>query len=282
MFTPLSLSPSFLTGAEESVAGRRREDREKRSPPYWGLWSSDFYGWLEELRARADHEGMQDLARTFWSHFPISTGLGYDSPQSDPKPEEWGWRETGCRFKSVRVGGSVLQHVFTCSQHGDVDILTLIDVCIYDKYMSYTCLIQHFIYHICCNCQNKCRQCLFLQTTDMFKHFFVFLLINSLDSIFSSFLWQCCAYSVIRRKHKNHLPEEKNMIWLKILILFVTNCLDMYLGLVKSLVCRNVYCHHCKATELLPQMIMRQINLHCVFLQWCYVLAALLFMFNSV
>ncbi|XP_030284819.1 otospiralin-like [Sparus aurata] len=82
----LSLLPSI--GAEESVAGGRREDREKRSPPYWGLWSSDFYGWLEELRARADHEGMQDLARTFWSHFPISTGLGYDSPQSDPKPEE--------------------------------------------------------------------------------------------------------------------------------------------------------------------------------------------------
>ncbi|XP_033474049.1 otospiralin-like isoform X1 [Epinephelus lanceolatus] len=73
------------TGAEESDGGE--EVREKRSLPYWGLWSSDFFGWLEELRARAAHDGMQDLARTFWAHFPIGSELGYDSPESDPKPE---------------------------------------------------------------------------------------------------------------------------------------------------------------------------------------------------
>ncbi|XP_073329225.1 otospiralin-like [Pagrus major] len=86
----VSLLLGFLPpiGAEESVAGGRREDRQKRSPPYWGLWSSDFFGWLEELRAQAAYEGMQDLARTFWAHFPISNELGYDSPESDPQPEE--------------------------------------------------------------------------------------------------------------------------------------------------------------------------------------------------
>ncbi|XP_049450550.1 otospiralin-like [Epinephelus fuscoguttatus] len=73
------------TGAEESDGGG--EVREKRSLPYWGLWSSDFFGWLEELRARAAHDGMQDLARTFWAHFPIGSELGYDSPESDPEPE---------------------------------------------------------------------------------------------------------------------------------------------------------------------------------------------------
>uniref|UniRef100_A0A8C4H361 Otospiralin n=1 Tax=Dicentrarchus labrax TaxID=13489 RepID=A0A8C4H361_DICLA len=82
----LCLSP--LTGAEESDAASRREERQKRSPPYWGLWSSDFFGWLEELRAQAAHEGMQDLARTFWAHFPIANELGYDGPESDPQPEE--------------------------------------------------------------------------------------------------------------------------------------------------------------------------------------------------
>ena len=133
----LSLPPSPLTGAEEGVAGGRREGRQKRSPPYWGLWSSDFYGWLEELRARADHEGMRDLARTFWAHFPVSNGLGYDSPESDPQPEEWGQREAGGRFKSVRVGGRVLQHVFTCSQHGAVDVLTL-TVCM----TPYRCVVS--------------------------------------------------------------------------------------------------------------------------------------------
>ncbi|XP_041806976.1 otospiralin-like [Chelmon rostratus] len=85
-----SLLLGFLppTGAEESEAAGRREDREKRSLPYWGLWSSDFFGWLEELRARAAHEGMEDLARTFWAHFPGGNELGYDSPESDPQPEE--------------------------------------------------------------------------------------------------------------------------------------------------------------------------------------------------
>ncbi|XP_051260840.1 otospiralin-like [Dicentrarchus labrax] len=85
-----SLLLGFLhpTGAEESDAASRREERQKRSPPYWGLWSSDFFGWLEELRAQAAHEGMQDLARTFWAHFPIANELGYDGPESDPQPEE--------------------------------------------------------------------------------------------------------------------------------------------------------------------------------------------------
>ncbi|KAM8748560.1 otospiralin-like [Acanthopagrus schlegelii] len=88
LLASLLLSVLPPTGAEEGVAGGRREGRQKRSPPYWGLWSSDFYGWLEELRARADHEGMRDLARTFWAHFPVSNGLGYDSPESDPQLEE--------------------------------------------------------------------------------------------------------------------------------------------------------------------------------------------------
>ncbi|KAM9710732.1 otospiralin-like [Menidia menidia] len=61
--------------------------REKRSLPYWGLWSSDFFGWLEELQAQAAESGMQDLARTFWAHFPISRELGYDSPENPENPE---------------------------------------------------------------------------------------------------------------------------------------------------------------------------------------------------
>lgn len=72
-----------LTGAEESEAAVRNGEREKRSLPYWGLWSSDFFGWLEELRAQAAYDGMQDLAHTFWAHFPISSELGYDSPEAD-------------------------------------------------------------------------------------------------------------------------------------------------------------------------------------------------------
>ncbi|GAA6227397.1 otospiralin-like [Lates japonicus] len=85
-----SLLLGFLypAGAEESEAAVGRKEREKRSLPYWGLWSSDFFGWLEELRAQAALDGMHDLARTFWAHFPIGSELGYDNPESDPQPEE--------------------------------------------------------------------------------------------------------------------------------------------------------------------------------------------------
>uniref|UniRef100_A0A3B4TS76 Uncharacterized protein n=1 Tax=Seriola dumerili TaxID=41447 RepID=A0A3B4TS76_SERDU len=76
------------TPSEESEADGGRQEREKRSLPYWDLWSSDFFGWLEELRAQAAHDGMQDLARTFWAHFPIGNELGYDSPESDPQLQE--------------------------------------------------------------------------------------------------------------------------------------------------------------------------------------------------
>lgn len=68
--------------------GAGGEAREKRSIPYWNLWSSDFVGWLQELQAQAGYDRLDDLARTFWAHFPIATELGYDTPDSDPESEE--------------------------------------------------------------------------------------------------------------------------------------------------------------------------------------------------
>ncbi|XP_069010219.1 otospiralin-like [Embiotoca jacksoni] len=84
----LSLLLSSVPPTEEREAAGKREERQKRSLPYWGLWSSDFFGWLEELQAQAADNGMQDLARTFWAHFPISSELGYNSPESDHQLEE--------------------------------------------------------------------------------------------------------------------------------------------------------------------------------------------------
>uniref|UniRef100_A0A3Q2X7Q8 Uncharacterized protein n=1 Tax=Haplochromis burtoni TaxID=8153 RepID=A0A3Q2X7Q8_HAPBU len=73
---------------QRRAVSKVREEREKRSVPYWGLWSSDFFGWLEELRAQAADNGMLDLARTFWAHFPISSELGYDRPEPETEAEE--------------------------------------------------------------------------------------------------------------------------------------------------------------------------------------------------
>uniref|UniRef100_A0A673Y534 Uncharacterized protein n=1 Tax=Salmo trutta TaxID=8032 RepID=A0A673Y534_SALTR len=61
----------------------QRQGRDKREMPNWALWSSDFTGWLQELTAQAGYDRIQDLARTYWAHFPIASYLGYDSPDQD-------------------------------------------------------------------------------------------------------------------------------------------------------------------------------------------------------
>ncbi|XP_035604986.1 otospiralin [Oncorhynchus keta] len=73
-----------FTGAEETeTATKEGKGREKREMPNWALWSSDFTGWLQELTAQAGYDRIQDLARTYWAHFPIASYLGYDSPDED-------------------------------------------------------------------------------------------------------------------------------------------------------------------------------------------------------
>ncbi|KAJ8013274.1 hypothetical protein DPEC_G00051550 [Dallia pectoralis] len=76
-----------FTGAEDST--NEVKDREKREMPNWAMWSSDFTGWLQELTSQAYYDQIQNLARTYWAHFPIASYLGYDSPDENPDvPEE--------------------------------------------------------------------------------------------------------------------------------------------------------------------------------------------------
>ncbi|KAJ3592447.1 hypothetical protein NHX12_007574 [Muraenolepis orangiensis] len=56
--------------------------------PYWNLWSSDFFGWVEELRSQGAYDRINDLARTFWAHFSAAEQLGYGRPAADTQPEE--------------------------------------------------------------------------------------------------------------------------------------------------------------------------------------------------
>jgi len=52
--------------------------------PNWAMTSSDFFGWIEELRSHGGYDKIEELARTFWAHFPSASRLGYDPPA----PEE--------------------------------------------------------------------------------------------------------------------------------------------------------------------------------------------------
>ncbi|CAL8322973.1 unnamed protein product [Merluccius merluccius] len=64
-----------------------QESEARVAMPYWNLWSSDFFGWVEELRAQGAYDRINDLARTFWAHFSTADQLGYDRPDADPQPE---------------------------------------------------------------------------------------------------------------------------------------------------------------------------------------------------
>ncbi|XP_019910253.1 otospiralin [Esox lucius] len=76
-----------FTGAEDTPR-EEGKGREKREMPNWSLWSSDFTGWLQELTAQAGYDRIQNLARTYWAHFPIASYLGYDSPEENPDGSE--------------------------------------------------------------------------------------------------------------------------------------------------------------------------------------------------
>ncbi|KAF7646684.1 hypothetical protein LDENG_00183790 [Lucifuga dentata] len=71
------------TGAEETGAHTGEVGRQKRDVPNWALTSSDFFGWVEDLRKHAGYDQIQDLARTFWAHFPSADRLGYGAAELD-------------------------------------------------------------------------------------------------------------------------------------------------------------------------------------------------------
>ncbi|XP_074521032.1 otospiralin-like [Halichoeres trimaculatus] len=67
----------FVSGAEEDSGNAGEDGRQKRSVPNWAMTSDDFFGWIEELRKHAGYEHIEELARTFWAHFPSADRLGY-------------------------------------------------------------------------------------------------------------------------------------------------------------------------------------------------------------
>ncbi|KAK0149538.1 Otospiralin [Merluccius polli] len=92
------------TGAKETGAEEDRDMRVKRSIPNWAMSSSDFFGWVEELRRHAGYEKMDELARTFWAHFPSADRLGYGTHEPDERTADISIPcLTSCRLRAVAV-----------------------------------------------------------------------------------------------------------------------------------------------------------------------------------
>ncbi|KAM9317075.1 otospiralin [Gastrophryne carolinensis] len=51
--------------------------------PYWPFHASDFWHYVEHFRSMGAYDRINDMARTFFAHYPIEETLGYTSPEHD-------------------------------------------------------------------------------------------------------------------------------------------------------------------------------------------------------
>ncbi|XP_019359232.1 PREDICTED: otospiralin [Gavialis gangeticus] len=50
------------------------------SMPYWPFSSNDFWSYVEYFRTLGAYNRINEMARTFFAHYPIGNGLGYHMP----------------------------------------------------------------------------------------------------------------------------------------------------------------------------------------------------------
>ncbi|NP_001165110.1 otospiralin S homeolog precursor [Xenopus laevis] len=61
------------------------EDPYEDAPahPYWPFSTSDFWQYVEHFRSLGAYDRINDMARTFFAHYPIGDTLGYTSRNDD-------------------------------------------------------------------------------------------------------------------------------------------------------------------------------------------------------
>ncbi|XDA69670.1 hypothetical protein R6Z07F_000043 [Ovis aries] len=48
--------------------------------PYWPFSASDFWNYVQHFQALGAYPQLEDMARTFFAHFPLGTTLGFHVP----------------------------------------------------------------------------------------------------------------------------------------------------------------------------------------------------------
>ncbi|XP_068135303.1 otospiralin [Hyperolius riggenbachi] len=56
---------------------------EEHAHPYWPYSTSDFWQYVNYFRSLGAYENINDLAHTFFAHYPIEKTLGYTSHDQD-------------------------------------------------------------------------------------------------------------------------------------------------------------------------------------------------------
>uniref|UniRef100_A0A8D2B926 Otospiralin n=1 Tax=Sciurus vulgaris TaxID=55149 RepID=A0A8D2B926_SCIVU len=51
--------------------------------PYWPFSTSDFWNYVQYLQSVGAYPQLEDLARTFFAHFPLGSTLGFHVPYQE-------------------------------------------------------------------------------------------------------------------------------------------------------------------------------------------------------
>lgn len=51
--------------------------------PYWPFSTSDFWNHVRHLQEQGAYSQLEDLARTFFAHFPLGSTLGFHVPYQE-------------------------------------------------------------------------------------------------------------------------------------------------------------------------------------------------------
>ncbi|XP_037706530.1 otospiralin isoform X1 [Choloepus didactylus] len=69
-----------MTSYPKQITGARDPYVEPPAMPYWPFSTSDFWNYVQYFQALGAFPQLEDLARTFFAHFPLGTTLGFQAP----------------------------------------------------------------------------------------------------------------------------------------------------------------------------------------------------------
>ncbi|XP_007532034.1 otospiralin [Erinaceus europaeus] len=81
----LGLTVCILLGPLVGSMPLQEEEPYAEPPalPYWPFSTSDFWNYVLELQAQGAYPQLEDLARTFFAHFPLGATLGFHVPYQE-------------------------------------------------------------------------------------------------------------------------------------------------------------------------------------------------------
>uniref|UniRef100_A0A2K6EGS2 Otospiralin n=1 Tax=Propithecus coquereli TaxID=379532 RepID=A0A2K6EGS2_PROCO len=65
------------------LAGEGHPYAQLPAMPYWPFSTSDFWNYVEYFQTLGAYPQLQDMARTFFAHFPLGTTLGFHVPYQE-------------------------------------------------------------------------------------------------------------------------------------------------------------------------------------------------------